>query len=64
MNCKLQELLENKIKIYEQIIYKIKNTDSALISTFYLEFEKLEKIDRSIKEDPIIATERIMKIKL
>jgi hypothetical protein len=64
MNCKLQELLENKIKIYEQIIYKIKNTDSALISTFYLEFEKLEKIDRNIKEDPIIATERIMKIKL
>ncbi len=64
MNPKLQELLESKIKVYEKIISEIKDVDYTLIAEFYPEFEKLEKIDRSINEDPALTTERVMKIKL
>jgi len=64
VNPKLQELLESKIKVYENIIEGIKDIDYQVISEFYSEFEKLEKLDRKIKEDPTMHTERVMKLKL
>ena len=64
MNPKLQEILESKIKVYETIINGIKEIDYSVLSEFYSEFDKLEKLDRKIKEDPQMATERVMKIKL
>ena len=64
MNLRLQELLESKIKIYEKIISEIKDLDYSLITEFYPEFERLEKIDRIINDDPALTTERVMKIKL
>lgn len=64
MNPRLQELLESKIKVYEKIISEIKDVDYELIAEFYPEFEKLEKIDRTINDDPALTTERVMKIKL
>jgi hypothetical protein len=64
MNPKLQELLEDKIKIYETIINGIKEIDYSTLSNFYSEFEMIEKIDIKIKEDPQMTTERVMKIRL
>ncbi|RLC46033.1 MAG: hypothetical protein DRH57_06885 [Candidatus Cloacimonadota bacterium] len=64
MSSKIQDILESKIKVYEQIILGIKEIDYELISNFYYEFEQLEKLDRKIKEDPTMATERVMNIKL
>lgn len=64
MNPKLQELLEKKIRIYEGIISEIKDMDFNLISQFYSEFQSLENIDKSIKSDPSLMTEMVMKIKL
>ena len=64
MNLKLQELLESKIKVYDKIISEIKDIDYELITQFYSEFDKIESIDRKIKEDPIMNTERVMKIRL
>ena len=64
MNPKLQELLEKKIRIYEGIISEIKGADFELISQFYSEFQSLENIDKSIKSDPSLMTEMVMKIKL
>ena len=64
MNPKLQELLEKKIRIYEGIISEIKDIDCNLISRFYREFQSLENIDKSIKSDPSLMTEMVMKIKL
>ena len=64
MNPKLQELLESKIKVYEKIISDIKDIDYELIADFYSDFEKLEKLDRVINDDPALTVERVMKIKL
>lgn len=64
MNPKMQELLERKIKVYESIISGIKDIDYSILSEFYSEFEKIENIDRRIKEDPSLFVERVMKIKL
>ena len=64
MNPKLQELLEKKIRIYEGIISEIKDIDFELISQFYSEFQSLENIDKSIKSDPSLLAEIVMKIKL
>ena len=64
MNEKLQELYEAKIKIYESIIYEIKELDFALIAEFESEFKKLDDINRRIINDPELSKEQLLKIRL
>ena len=64
MNKQLQKLLEQKIKIYEQIISGIKDLDFELITTFEGDFQKIENIDRKINSNNELSVEKLMKIKL
>lgn len=64
MHPKLQELLEKKISVYESIINEIKITDFELLAEFEKEFRKIQNIDDEIHEDPEIALQKVLKIKL
>jgi len=64
MNIDLQELLQQKINIYESIIDEIKDIDFALIAQFEKEFIKIKNIDSKINDDPKLSLEKVMKIRL
>ena len=64
MNNQLQDLLEQKIRIYEKIISGIKEIDFELITEFEGEFQKIEKIDRRINSDNNMSVNKLMVFKL
>ena len=64
MNEKLQELYEAKIRIYESIISKIKDIDFEILVDFEIEFKKLEELNRRITDDPELAKQQLLKMRL
>ena len=64
MSEKLQELYEAKIRIYESIISKIKDIDFEILVEFETEFKKLDELNKRITDDPELAKQQLLKMRL